>query len=397
MINLSCPKCTTELEIDDGFAGGICRCFECGTLMTVPAKAEGQAEILTQVRPDRPDRPDSPVAPASAEPPTADTRAPQPTSPEAEAGATTLVTASGRKVKVSDEQLKRVAVAQRRRVGIRVGTLILIFLVIGGITAAAVVLGLNLLRSIEKDTPQSQQQNGAPDTGPIDVEETFTYDPYANPYLVDKPNLFGMPVDPGQTTPMAIVVDTSFYMQDVMDHVRGMLPMNLKTFGDRIPVQLYLAGESEIRIFPEESKPTNQWDLQALSGRLGEIEPAGEQALVDAATVAIHDGATRVVLICSFKPTGDRLDTLATTVSESDLKLDVIHLGRSSSSFDDYVEQLGGRYVPIPAQRLSSWRSEYRDRAESDDTSDDEPGDGSDNEAGADDEGTGEGLVDEAG
>jgi hypothetical protein len=51
MISLTCTNCRTVLEIDDAFAGGVCRCQHCGTIQTVPshlkrpqrAAAPGQA------------------------------------------------------------------------------------------------------------------------------------------------------------------------------------------------------------------------------------------------------------------------------------------------------------------------------------------------------------------
>ena len=46
MIRLTCTNCKTVLVIDDGFAGGVCRCQHCGTIQTVPAhlKGSGAAE-----------------------------------------------------------------------------------------------------------------------------------------------------------------------------------------------------------------------------------------------------------------------------------------------------------------------------------------------------------------
>jgi len=41
MIRLSCTNCKTVLEIDDGFAGGACRCLNCGTIQTVPLHLKG--------------------------------------------------------------------------------------------------------------------------------------------------------------------------------------------------------------------------------------------------------------------------------------------------------------------------------------------------------------------
>src|SRR5437588_11849598 len=41
MISLTCTNCQAELEMDDAFAGGVCRCQHCGTIQTVPAKSAG--------------------------------------------------------------------------------------------------------------------------------------------------------------------------------------------------------------------------------------------------------------------------------------------------------------------------------------------------------------------
>lgn len=38
MIQLTCTKCQALLTVDDGFAGGVCRCKHCGTIQTVPAQ-----------------------------------------------------------------------------------------------------------------------------------------------------------------------------------------------------------------------------------------------------------------------------------------------------------------------------------------------------------------------
>lgn len=36
MIRLTCANCRTQLEVDDAFAGGVCRCKHCGAIQTVP-------------------------------------------------------------------------------------------------------------------------------------------------------------------------------------------------------------------------------------------------------------------------------------------------------------------------------------------------------------------------
>lgn len=40
MITVNCSSCKAQLEMDDAFAGGVCRCHYCGTIQTVPAAAK---------------------------------------------------------------------------------------------------------------------------------------------------------------------------------------------------------------------------------------------------------------------------------------------------------------------------------------------------------------------
>ena len=60
MIVLTCTNCRARLEMDDAFAGGVCRCMYCGTIQTVPShlKRPGAATTVkvihqTQPRPQR--------------------------------------------------------------------------------------------------------------------------------------------------------------------------------------------------------------------------------------------------------------------------------------------------------------------------------------------------------
>lgn len=45
MIHLTCTSCRTVLQIDDAFAGGVCRCQHCGTIQTVPAHLKGKSTV----------------------------------------------------------------------------------------------------------------------------------------------------------------------------------------------------------------------------------------------------------------------------------------------------------------------------------------------------------------
>jgi hypothetical protein len=43
MIRLKCNKCGKDLELDDAFAGGVCRCGTCGSIQHVPRELKGTA------------------------------------------------------------------------------------------------------------------------------------------------------------------------------------------------------------------------------------------------------------------------------------------------------------------------------------------------------------------
>jgi hypothetical protein len=44
MIRISCTSCKAVLSVDDGFAGGVCRCQHCGTIQVVPASLKPTAK-----------------------------------------------------------------------------------------------------------------------------------------------------------------------------------------------------------------------------------------------------------------------------------------------------------------------------------------------------------------
>lgn len=54
MITLACTKCSTTMNVDDGFAGGVCRCSNCGTIQTVPPR--GASNTTGEVIFERPAR-----------------------------------------------------------------------------------------------------------------------------------------------------------------------------------------------------------------------------------------------------------------------------------------------------------------------------------------------------
>ena len=64
MIQVICTQCRAQLEMDDAFAGGVCRCQYCGTIQTVPSLSK----LKRQMAPAGAMPPAPAVTPASPQP-----------------------------------------------------------------------------------------------------------------------------------------------------------------------------------------------------------------------------------------------------------------------------------------------------------------------------------------
>src|ERR671921_831503 len=47
MIAIKCTHCQQRLEMDEAFAGGVCRCQYCGTIQTVPSHLKQPSPAAT--------------------------------------------------------------------------------------------------------------------------------------------------------------------------------------------------------------------------------------------------------------------------------------------------------------------------------------------------------------
>ncbi len=346
MIKLNCPNCNDALEVDDGFAGGICRCYDCGTLMTVPASKDGKAEQLKQAgRPSRPGRPARPGEPAPAAPETTAERA------------TTYVTQTGRRVVVSEEQLDRVVVARKARLGVRVGVLVAFIAFFGILGAAVVMLSIHVLK--QADEHRAQQQND-PQQVVNGNDEQYIVEGPPNPLLEDKLNLLGLDLGhaPGTTV---VTIDTSIAMVRYIELVRAALSQ-LPGKGDSSTMMLCFATETGEYHYPEQARPPGKWDREPYEQLLGKLDAVGGQNLLTALQLALAQQPARVVLIVSEKPVRFELDKLADALAEAPTTLHVIKLGRDAPAFEELAGRYGGEYLNIPDGQADRWLDEYREK-----------------------------------
>ncbi|MHB1156996.1 MAG: vWA domain-containing protein [Phycisphaerales bacterium] len=344
MIRLDCPQCQRSLEIDDGFAGGVCRCFNCGTLMTVPAAGEHAERLTLGSGTDRPDRPDAPGTPGKSSVPRRD-------EPDV------FVTSTGRTVRLTHDQVSRIAVARKPRMGLRI-MLIAGFAVIAvAMFVVMAVLGIQSLdqQQLEQQAIQQKQERG------VDLsQQVLSYSPDANPLLLTTPNLFGMPVKNEKQT-LVLLIDSSAAMHDYLDFAIGVISANLKTLPADVSVQIIFADETGLHFMPNTPIPFDKWNPAELAELLATLRPLGVQNLPAGLDKALAAKPDRIVLVTSMapvKPVMDKLD--AALAAAPNVICDINQLGRTSDALQQLAESRKGAYLNLPDGQIQSWYAEYQ-------------------------------------
>ncbi len=246
-LELECPSCNEMLELDAGFAGGVCRCSSCGTLMTVPSDA-GKAETIS--------RPSS-AGESSFQTTGMERRArtggkgkkgkKKDRAPVETIEAGEYRTESGKVIRV--EQTTRVPMAESKRKKVRLVTTVAFFGVVLGVVAAAVVAIVMMV--------------GAPGgVGGGEEEGPPVYDPAANPYTLPFANLAGVPIS-GR---VVVVVEASYDSGEWTPSVGDVFQAGLKDKPESdAKVAFYAAAEGEPVVFDSGSPtPIGQIDPETL-------------------------------------------------------------------------------------------------------------------------------------
>ena len=325
MINLTCPHCHAELGVDDGFGGGVCRCFSCGTLMTVPSEAEGQAaETL-----ERPEDPSQATA-------------------EAAAAEATYRTASGRTVRLTAQDLDRVPLAQRRRVGIRL-TIIALFVVVFGALTVAVLFSAYLV--ISRMQPEGDVD---PTKAAVDA---FGYDPHANPYLSDQRRIMNMPV----AKRTVIMIDASTAMTHALSYAKQAVITALPHLTRRHQLQVVFSREEAPVAHPNEMTAASDISADDLTEQMDNVFPRGAPALAPALSAALAAEPDKIILMISQIPGDELAAQIEPAIKESDVELDIVMIDYDDTQVAELAEATGGRCMSYPLGQLQRWYEEYFD------------------------------------
>ena len=337
-IELDCPGCNQQLELDAGFAGSVCRCFACGMLMTVPKdSALDQAEALQ--------RPESPELPVES------VQSARPEFPTEAASPTVYATASGKTIRISD--LASIPVARQKRVVVRATTATLFIALTAALVGLCVFVGILLLRSSFSSPVAIQNPTDA-------ALEELGYDPQVNPFRLDHPNLLGLPFQ-DQTV---ILIDASRSSRRWLALVKEAIEAGFTTSsGAGRTVGLIYATEEGGIALDDSMQALQDQDRFSLIQFQAKVEPTGQADLRASLDQALTLKPKHLMLVLGRQLDPNVFEDLENKIRQSTLVLDVIMINQEAPELAQLAEQTGGQAVVLSGAQIRAW---FRQRDDAD-------------------------------
>ncbi len=346
MIELECPSCSELLELDIGFAGGVCRCSACGTLMTVPGKGGAQrAEALS--RPDRPDTPGGgrPEAPGRPESPGRAVPA-QPAEAIAAATHQTFVTSTGRVVTI-DAGVHIPTAAKRQRKAVRIATVAVFCTLVLSVLAACIFA----LVTLAGKSPEPGTNFDDPTHLALKV---FTFDPTANPLQIEHPNVLGLPL----SKKTAIVYDPFDSAEDARAMVVSALAKGLNHPNVKLNLAIVGTDAAKPAAFGGGAIGLASLSAEKLEEFLHALAPTADQ-LGPAITMALASNPEQLIVITSQRLRAEDMTPVTDAVaSRPSLVIDSVAVNTDSPSLEDLVVSRNGNYVALSTMRMRAWAEE---------------------------------------
>lgn len=300
-IDLTCPACGEAFAVDGAFAGGVCRCAGCGSMIDVGARAKS-------------------VPGGGAQPGSGATTPPRPRARvQAAAG-------GGRPV-------------PRPRTRPHRGRLLPWSLALTLVFAAVAVLLVVL-------QPSTRGGDDASLTGTEARQQALGFDPDANPFLVGTMTFLGLPV--AENT--ALVIDCSSTRQPWMRTLREVL-RRMRRGG--VPASCFVVAareEGPLRL-------GKRWvDLE--EGHLDGLVARGLADLARAVDVALEAGAKSIIIVAGRPVYDDETDAIARVLGDVG---EGVVLHAMSVDVDDTdslaaaAEARGGYGRRLTQRRIDGW------------------------------------------
>ncbi len=363
-IKLKCPHCDEVLLLDAGFAGGVCRCSGCGTIISVPQLAE-TVKRAKQSRPDapptrphklRPGDPASTHAPSPGQMPripkvppgSSNFKMPRATEPQTRAGATLLVEPNEiRQHKAAKRPAIEPGAPPRRkgRLGVRLVVVIVFVTGFGALMAGLLVA----IRVGMSGRTQSIEQAQA-------VAKS-RYDPQVNLYLVDAPNFMGILTE-GRAT---LLVDASSASSPWLGLIKDAVASGTGFPYAHVIAQVVVATDHDPAAFPQNPEPLVDWNPNALDQFLGSIRAYRQANLPEALRRVLEGAPEHIVLVVGRSPAPEQAAEIRSIMdARRGTRVDVLAVDTEAGALRDLAERHAGHYASISAALLRQWHEESR-------------------------------------
>lgn len=357
-INLNCPRCTKDLEIDGGFAGGVCRCADCDCLIAVPRRGSQKAEMIRPAKPGEvaairkqaqadakgesatQDWPGEDEFIAEEDDLLADDRS--------DVHGETYITESGRSVKVDTANVPTANLARARRL-----TSAAVVLITLGVIALLAVGGWFTIQAIKQ--PKTPKQSITTET----VVQIFPYAPHRNPMTLDKPNAMGMSL----RDPCVLMININSDQADLHAELTTQLSHGLSLDGSSAHVLVAYRANGRSLFMTNEPVPLNEITAKQVTDFLRPLRPGDGRAdaLIKDALETLEEKpdqlTTAVVWLQVGNPDPSDLTAIADLLADQpDRRVDVLLIKASGlMGTEDALASNPGEVQSLSGIKLDRW------------------------------------------
>jgi hypothetical protein len=403
LIEIQCPVCEEHLEVDPGFAGLICRCFKCGTLMTVPKDAsfERPEQVIEKRRPEAPlpvqgakPRPNDPAelvqwndsprpdddshgsTPSETVPseivdhshtftrPSEDDaqRSDEPHGPSyasqvgldvPSSDTLVYVTASGRTIRMRESRIPK---ANRRRRALIHGTTLVVLLSM----VASIILVIYLAAGIVAEEPKGPQ-------GPIRINQDDQWESVkTNPIYGSEIDFINIRLYDERTI-VLMNLSGDVMERNYDDFVLPALSKTLENLPEEMAFQFIVTTSLQNRIYrlPPNLRRLSQEQRQRILEQADEIRPSGTPEPLRAISDALGRQPDHLIYLTGTPFTVSQRFDLERSLQDAGLgrlRFDVLYFGHSPDrSVKDITRAHGGIHHSVSDEKIGQWWDDYEE------------------------------------
>lgn len=334
MIRITCTSCRNVLEIDDAFAGGVCRCQRCGTIQTVPARG-ATAKTATAAKASK----------------TLFENKARSAGVGSGSGLEDLADIVASSSGLSDQLRRKPAATPQRQSR---NNLLLLLAGAGGAIVVLVIVVLVLVMRGSNSKPPATDLNPAAPPVPTFIQST----PGSNtPTPVVGPNFCGTPLD---QSVVVYLLDNGSSSDEVLDSMKSAVFKSIETLGSDRRFQV-LFWNTDTKTYPtgQQTAFAIRDNIDVARKKLDDVMALGSTDPLKALKNAIADDPGEIVLITA--KAGDLDDSMVDQVmaihGASAAKIDCIAIngGPGDTVLSKIAAKTGGKFVPLPEAQLKAY------------------------------------------